>query len=345
MNRTSVVRRYDRAGNFLNTIGRSGEGPEEHMYGVGSVRELGDGRVLLSHQDGILVFAESGRFLARWEARADIGLSGSDLLVDPSGVVYSFVAVPQTSTPTTCMIDRRRVLQGFRFDGTRVGLYHAPLDSTRPVARVVCQPVPFSSEFVSRWSPLGYFVTAHTATYAINIPIRNSRNPAAGSAPWSASAAVVSLRRPAPRVPVLTAERQEYRDVIERAIQRAPRTPAGWRWDGPEIPGSKAPIGNFIVSSDGRIWVRLSQTAVHNRAIPGPGQEMVRADLSRRWAEPNLFDVLDPTGTYIGQVKFPANVQSFEASGDTIWAVTKGAYDELSVTRYRVAWGTNSIQR
>jgi hypothetical protein len=99
------------------------------------------------------------------------------------------------------------------------------------------------------------------------------------------------------------------------------------------------------VSSDGRIWVRLSQTAVHNRAIPGPGQEMVRADLSRRCAEPNLFDVLDPTGTFIGQVKFPANVQSFEASGDTIWAVTKGAYDELSVTRYRVAWGTNSIQR
>jgi hypothetical protein len=59
-----------------------------------------------------------------------------------------------------------------------------------------------------------------------------------------------------------------------------------------------------------------------------------------------VFDVFEPTGVYVGQVRFP-DVASrptlphpgFAIQGDTVWAVVYDRDDVPNIKRYRVRWG------
>jgi hypothetical protein len=341
MNRSSIVREYDRVGNFRRNIGRPGQGPGEYTYAVGSVRELPDGRILLSDQEGILEFSPDGRFLKRWATRSAASLIGSAIYVDPAGYVLTPVNTGPGQVHISVCPDTPPALMRFRLDGTAVGTEPPPFATVRNPSLMMCNHrVPFVPTYGWQLSPLGYFVTSYNATYAVDFPIAATRPGfRATGAPWRATDPVVSIRRTSPRVPVLPAERQDYRDAITRHIRRLRTTPPGWQWNGPEIPSSKPPTRGVRVASDGRLWVFLHQPAVRDPAIRGgAGGQLAVVEVPQRWAEARVFDVIEPQGRYIGQVRFPPNVRGFEIAGDTVWAVSLDSNDAPSIVRYRVAW-------
>jgi hypothetical protein len=124
-----------------------------------------------------------------------------------------------------------------------------------------------------------------------------------------------------------------------------------WEWDGPDVPRTKPPIKRLTVDDDGRIWVRVSQPAKLNNDVripdrPAGPRESYGIDAPRRWVEPMVFDVVEPSGRYIGQVRFPDGVVQtpapearWAARGDTIWLVVQDKDDVQTVKSYRIRWG------
>jgi hypothetical protein len=89
------------------------------------------------------------------------------------------------------------------------------------------------------------------------------------------------------------------------------------------------------VDRDGRIWVDRYTAAVHRADIrPGP----TRADgpPALTWREPRTFDVFEPAGRLLGTVVAPPATRFLHQRGNTIWAVTRGEFDENYVVRFRL---------
>lgn len=101
---------------------------------------------------------------------------------------------------------------------------------------------------------------------------------------------------------------------FEAAVAAAPR---------PETP---APIGRLLLAADGRLWVQRDRPAVLRYAegyqgVPGA-----------------LYDVFDPEGTYLGEVRAPEKARFQAALGDTVWAYEIGDLDETWVVAYQMRW-------
>ena len=181
-------------------------------------------------------------------------------------------------------------------------------------------PVPFTPRYQWTFSPLGYFVHGLSDEYRILLdapgaPLRVER-------PGHVGARVVPDEAEAER----------------RAITRNMRnTEPGWSWNGPDMPDVKPPFEELLVGRDGRVWVRVHQTArrVVETVRTEAGDETIET-----WVEPLLFDVFEPDGSYLGAVRGPETGMSFWASpvmdGDRMWAVTWDALDVAYVVRYRV---------
>lgn len=61
-----------------------------------------------------------------------------------------------------------------------------------------------------------------------------------------------------------------------------------------------------------------------------------------RWREPVVFDVFDPDGRYLGEVRAPEGFSlnpSPYIRGDRVWAVVRDELDVSYVVRFRVVLG------
>jgi hypothetical protein len=101
---------------------------------------------------------------------------------------------------------------------------------------------------------------------------------------------------------------------LESSVAEAPR---------PEEP---APYGRLFFSGEGRLWVQRERASVL-RFIEGyygvPGAH---------------YDVFDPDGTYLGEVRAPEKARFQAALGDTVWAYEIGDLDETWVVAYQMRW-------
>jgi hypothetical protein len=131
------------------------------------------------------------------------------------------------------------------------------------------------------------------------------------------------------------------------------RTQANWQWSGPEIPRSKTPITRLRVGLDGRIWVQLATPSEKFDPSTAPQPPVVslgggraggsaagNPTPSRRvsWREPQLFDVFEPDGTYVGQVSVGFDVTIHATRGDFVWGVVRDGDGVESVHRFRIGW-------
>jgi hypothetical protein len=327
------VRQYDRNGKYVRTFGRQGQGPGEYFLSVHSVSELGDGRVILADTRYINVFTAGGEYSTRWIFGPG-AIRGDPVVVGLGGIVYVPSRQAATSSPIAPQNIRagRSTMVRMSTDGTIIDTVVKPeWNSSGPT-------LPFFPRMTSVWSPLGYFVTANTGSYAIDLRIPRA---SAGVVPprWSEVDPVHSIRRSTPPVLLQRAERADYRTATELG-QRASNP--GWTWNGLDVPAVKPPIVNLVVADDGRIWVQLSQPSQLNASVAATttlSNGTRRGAAASRWPQPVVYDLLEPDGRYVGRLPIPQGVRIHTMRGDTVWGIVRDANDVPLVKRYRIRWG------
>ena len=353
-----VVRQYDAAGRHVRDFGRAGQGPGEYRA-VSGVGVLPDGRVLVWDTAGwrINVYAPTGALLATWSTSSGmspggVASSARALLVDTAGIIWLRRRGP---------LDRARLVVGpemyerRRSDGTVIDTITRPpfprdeiqLTATDASGRARhTSDLPFSAPLVWRPSPFGYLVTGVPERYAFEMLIPRTAGTSSAPATWRAGEPIISVRRDVRPEPVTRRERDSARTGILASMRRL--DPA-WSWSGPEIPATKPIYHDIMIGMDGRIWIPvIPEVTARLGSVSGPGgagggsrAPPSPSRLPRRDPpppRPALYDVFEPSGVYIGQVRIPPRTTVAVRRGDHVWAVVFDEDDVASVKRYRIAW-------
>ena len=166
------------------------------------------------------------------------------------------------------------------------------------------------------WSPHGYMVVGVNTTYRFEL--RPPNRP------------VIRIERVVPAIEVLPEERAEYeaRNAWYRKYQARFMTA-----ELPPIPGSKPPYRGFLIGEDGRVWVRRHVTA--ERLAESDTGSSERPP-SPSWVEPSVFDVFEPDGTYLGEVRVPSGTTLSVVRGEWAWGTRQGDSGETYVVRLKV---------
>jgi hypothetical protein len=349
------VRQYSRDGKFLRHIGRRGQGPGEFQSPAG-MAQLPDGRLVVRDVNGrrINVYSETGEPVGTWSLAAyNYSVRGPDgVRVDPRGLVHvPIVMPPEGSAPSHT---RRLGLLRLRLDGTIIDTLVQPelpdvslpivtatkTDSSGVTSRLTA--VAYSPGRFLNWSPRGYFISGFTNRYALDMrippaPPGASRDPLGGThRRWQPGDPVISIRRDVAPVPVSAAERREQRAYAEAMAMLLP----GATLSGslPDVPLVKPFLKSVSVDADGRLWILLSTPSERfdppARATP-PGQQPRPQIL---WREPVVYDVIEPEGTYIGQVGVPFGTTISWTSGNIAWGVVRDPDGVPVVKRFRLVW-------
>lgn len=334
-----ALRKYAPDGTFVATFGREGGGPGEYKQPDGGLAVLSDGRVLLRDPGNarINVYSSDGATLGSWPIRGG-WFTSSPLFTDTADHVYHQATFNVEAANED---DRWRGLLEFDPQGN-------PVDSLRPPDAGVEPPlievasenmrirntVPFSPSENWTFSPLGYFVHGVNDRYAVDLHRPEG---------------VLRLGRDIQPVAI---DPDEKANREQRATESMRRVDPGWRWNGPAIPDVKPLWTSLMAAADGRIWVQISQPG---ERIPEDelGEEgaggiriggAARSDpmTPNRWREPMVWDVFEPDGRYLGQVRAPASMARSPRPliiGDQVYAVMRDDLDVQYLVRYRVVPG------
>jgi hypothetical protein len=351
------VRQYDASGKYVRSFGRAGQGPGEFRT-VSGIGVLPDGRVLVWDTSGwrINVYSPSGAVLDTWSTPSGMGTGGVSssaraMLIDTAGIIW---------LRRSGVLERERLAIGperyerRRSDGTVIDTIARPsfprgeltLTATNAAGRARhTSDLPFSAPIIWRPSPLGYLVTSMPERYAFELLIPQGASTPRAPATWRAGQAIVSVRRDVRPVPVTRQERDSARNDIMESMRRL--DPA-WSWSGPEIPATKPLFEDLTFGMDGRIWVPLIREVTPRLgSAQGPGAGGAgrsapppRALPTRDPPKPRaaLYDVFEPSGTYLGQVQVPPRTTVAVRKGDLVWAVAYDEDDVQTLKRYRIMW-------
>lgn len=325
-----AILRYSVEGEFLGQIGREGEGPGEFRY-PSAMRVMPDGRVFVWDNGLIRVseFSPEGEFVASFSPPTFmIGGPFEEFEVDSEGYLY-LVALTQPKVDVGATVQERLLAASRRprrrfwlkMDQAGTVLDSIFLLPTRPegtVDRVSTQ---------TQWSPLGYRVTARNDEYALSLEVQGRP---------------VRIQRDWTPVPYRRAERSAKQHLEEVFSGRNGRPVR-------DIPSTKLPFSGFQVDSEGRLWIQRHVPGVHVPETEGerasreeaceffgsPPDECDRG--IREWHEPMTFDVIEPSGVFLGQITLPNRQSELRfARADLLWVIEEGAYGEEYMVRYRI---------
>lgn len=314
------LRRYGADGAYLGTIGAAGSGPGEYRN-VAGIAVMSDGRIVVSDFGNrrFNVYSAAGEPVDTWLVRASIA-EARPLHAHPDGGV--FLHDLQRGSRDAAA----EVLIHLDADGNAQDTLLIPhADHQRPGLELsnervsVGTYVPFTAS--SAWSVTsrGELASTTGSRYAVGLQRANGT--------------VLRIERDAAAVPVSAEERAAEE---ARVIEFFRRLEPGWRWDGPQIPDSRPPIGGLHTGIDGTIWVRVAQ----------PGTviaEAERAPRARTFVhEPIVFDVFESDGRYLGDVSAPDRFLLMPhpvLSRERVWGVIHDDNDVSFIVRYRVAGG------
>lgn len=327
-----TVRVYDMAGNHVMDIGRVGEGPGEFGVIVGLAVDRTRGELVVRQINAVLHrFSLSGEYRSSQILRLSGGLSGGSqplLRVTPDGttliqhfflgrtpqgglrLVRALLTVDSTGALTdTLDLPRRQ-------DDPYVLKAFSSKDSYRPEA------IPFAPHEIWNVTWDGAFITGNSSTYRFGIRYRDGRT--------------TVIERDVEPVPVIRGEKSAAQKRVYGILRDFQ---PGWRWDGPDIPGTKAFYDGITSDRSGRLWVLREGKGRRVQGWTEPegwkGWEANPEWVSERW-----WDVFEEaTGRYLGRVDVPpgfVNEPEPYIDGDTFICLTEDDVGRPVVRRYRL---------
>ena len=309
-----ALRYFDATGRHVRTLGGKGSGPGEYQDA-----SLG---VVIRHRDG--------RVVMRDPRNARLNIYAPDGSPLPPVLVTSGLFTAQATTLDTANHLYLRIMTGRpeRNKPWPIALLHLD-DQGRIVDTLVPpimadEPLDLGGTMFARtkhwaFSPSGGFVVALSDRYRIE-HFRPDGN-------------VLRIERDVPPVAIAPEEKAELEAMND------------WRYrtqgqfmtsDKPTVPDVKGVIRGLAVGEDGRIWVRRYAPAEKGDSVPGFAREGQEAPPTRFWHEPNVHDVFEPDGTFLGSVRMPPRTGLSVMRGDQVWGVREGPEGENQVVRFRI---------
>mgnify|MGYP001828422316 CR=1 FL=1 len=321
-----VIRMYDSDGNFVRNVGREGGGPGEYKS-PGAIAVLPDDRLLVRDPENgrSSIYAAEGEYLEQLRYPGGFNTSRR-MYTDTAGFAFSMVLLNYGTAPWDWIFGLARI-------DPRSGIrdtipaptwdYEPPQITASREGSSSSDNVPFSPDDSWSFSPLGYMIGGVSTDYRVDL--------------YRVGEPVLRIERAWEPVRVKPEEGAERR---RERTARMQRQYSGWKWNGPAVPDTKPPFTNLIATSEGNIWVQVSQEGYEAMSDAEARAAESRTDRPQlRFLEPTAYDVFSPAGAYLGHVKPPRSFRTRPeplVRGDTVWAVTRDELDVARVVRFRL---------
>jgi hypothetical protein len=331
-----LLRMYDAEGRFVRHLGRTGQGPGEFLRPT-SVAALPDGRFLLTDLQlrRMTVYSAEGAFEETWSVPFHRVFDGR-VRVGPDGIVAVQVSDGSREDRWRAMV---RVAPGGAVIDTlmvpELPELGPPRMEIRDPPRTSIRSPPYYPVSTWTWHPQGYFITARTDRYAIDL-LLPQRSPHDGDRParWRPGDPVVSLRAEVDPVPVHPDERRAHEQYLQDWLRRTSGERTGSL--GP-VPAVMPILSSIHVGNDGRIWISVNAGSerIDPVTVTLASGEVVE---EVPWRRTVAWDAFQPNGVYLGRVSFPTSLTRPQFQGDEVWGFVRDDLGIPTLKRYRIHW-------
>lgn len=295
------IRVFDAEGQFIRTVGRQGEGPGEFSQVIGMAWGPDENLWIVDPANNRLsVVDTTGVFVESHPTIGGIVVMPWPGGFDDDGQFYTY------GVDTAVEDDFALVM-------VRHGLDLQPIDSVAP------PEYPGEEEYFELRNEDSWMMTGVPFTPSIEWLLGRDGTYWAGvtgayrifQLSWEGDT-LRSIRREYEPLPVTSANLEEAKERLDWFIE------AGGKADWSRIPATKPAFEDFTVDDDGYLWVQM---------IAEPAEEG------------RLFDVFDPAGRYLGEVRAPFPVEFYPAPtfrDGYMYAVTEDELEVPFVVRARI---------
>ena len=345
------LREFDANGRYVRTMGRPGSGPGELQMPMAVRVDPHDRAYILEANRRVTIFDKDGSLAGTWQVES-MRVS-YDLPIDTAGNVYVMVQLrpPVASAeaagprPPPRLAYVRYTADGVAGDTLPPdGWVYEPSDKRRiTIASGYDSKENFVPLGMTQIHPTGAIVTGNPTSYAIDMYMPAAGGPMRIGAE-QAQPSVLRLERVTEPAPITAGEAAEWQAYIRALMERETAQRATVRMPpGVSLPPVREPyfpdqpVKPFYrwvsLGADGRVWVWRHATAVYHppEMPPAPGALPVP-----NWHEPNVQDVFEPDGTFLGTVVVPHGYVIRHRFGDQVWGTMRDDLDVQYVFRARL---------
>ena len=320
------LRLYDAGGNFVREVGSPGQGPGELGSPDSGLQILSDGRVAVRDPGNarIQLFDSTGAPGDTWSLRGGFNTS-QRMVADTADHIFT----PTIRDFGVPLDEWEHGMIEFGPTGDSLGFRAHPLP---PFEEAVIEArvendwsrnrVPFAPRQRFAFSRFGDYVHGTGERYAVDVRRRDG--------------STLRVAKYFDAVPTTSGERAAREALATRNLRSVD---PGWTWNGPPIPDHKPAFRELYVSDEGDVWVLLHAPGI-DTGEPAYSSEPGEARAPNRWTEPNVFDVFDRVGRYLGQVAAPDGLRTNPTPlirGDRVWAVVTDEFDVQRLKRFRIS--------